>query len=148
MKNSKKGSIMPMVVIGLMMVSVIALIFLSAAVSGNTAYQTSADALNDRLVLDKIGYTFVQAEGDTVRARYQNTVSEIEKCMEVNTDISFVGSNQNELTKFNVLLSYDNELLIVKSEGGDVLLTVIVETEDETHERRVKVWTYGAYAAK
>ena len=45
MKNSKKGSVMPIVIIGLMMVSVIAFIFLSAVLYGNTAYQTSADEL-------------------------------------------------------------------------------------------------------
>ena len=34
MKNSKKGSVMPIVIIGLMMVSVIAFIFLSAVLYG------------------------------------------------------------------------------------------------------------------
>ena len=50
MKNSKKGSVMPIVIIGLMMVSVIAFIFLSAVLYGNTAYQTSADELDEKLI--------------------------------------------------------------------------------------------------
>ena len=139
MKNRKKGSIMPMVVIGLMMVSVIALIFLSAAVSGNTAYQTSADALDERLELDNIGQKFKKSE---------NYSDAVKKLSNIN-NVSLVEEDGHTPTKYNVILSYDNKMLIVKAEDmKDVLLTVIVETEDETHERRVKVWTYGAYAAK
>ena len=60
MKNSKKGSVMPIVIIGLMMVSVIAFIFLSAVLYGNTAYQTSADELDEKLILDEIGNKFLK----------------------------------------------------------------------------------------
>lgn len=61
MKTSKKGSVMPIVVIGLMMVSVIAFIFLSAVLYGNTAYQTSYDELDEKLILDEIGNKFLKS---------------------------------------------------------------------------------------
>lgn len=140
MKNRKKGSVMPIVVIGLMMVSVIAFIFLSAALHGNTAYQTSSDELDEKLMLNEIGNYFLKSgeEYQDFFEKYSNHSGE---------NVGAVPADVSGYTpkKYNVVISYDRTTLIVKDETmTETLLTVIVG-EEEDGARFVRVWTYGAY---
>lgn len=140
MRNSKKGSVMPIVIIGLMMVSVIAFIFLSAALYGNTAYQTSADELDEKLMLDELGNKFLKSGKD-----YTDFIEEYSA--HSGSNVGAVPSDTSDYSpkKYNVIVSYDKTTLIVKDKTlTETLLTLIVgEKEDGT--RFIRVWTYGAY---
>lgn len=140
MKNSKKGSVMPIVVIGLMMVSVIAFIFLSAVLYGNTAYQTSADELDEKLILDEIGNKFLKGgrEYGEILEEYNHLLGET------------VGAVPYEDTDYspkayNVIVSYDKTTLIVKDKTMTQTLLTVVVGENEDGSRFIRVWTYGAY---
>jgi len=140
MKNSKKGSVMPIVIIGLMMVSVIAFIFLSAALYGNTAYQTSADELDEKLMLDEIGNKFLKSGKE-----YGDFIKEYSEHSGIN--VGAVPSDASDYTpkSYNVIVSYDKTTLIVKDETMRETLFTLIVGEKEDGNRFVKVWTYGAY---
>ena len=140
MRSRKKGSVMPMVIIGLTVVTVIAFLLLSAVLYGNAAYRSSAAALDERLLLDEIGERFVRSES------YADSVAAFEDFHE---DVGVISANGSEVQtkKYNVLISFDNKMLIVRDESMTTLFTVVVMQTVESGEsvRRVSVWTYGAY---
>lgn len=141
MKNRKKGSVMPIVVIGLMMVSVIAFIFLSAVLYGNTAYQTSADELDEKLILDEIGNKFLKSgrEYGDILEEYNHLLGETVGAVPADAT-----DHYNPKT-YNVIVSYDKTTLIVKDKTMTQTLLTVVVGENEDGSRFVSVWTYGAY---
>ena len=140
MKNSKKGSVMPIVIIGLMMVSVIAFIFLSAVLYGNTEYQTSADELDEKLILDEIGNKFLKGGKE-----YADFIEEYSKHSGENVGAVPYEDTDYSPKAYNVIVSYDKTTLIVKDKTMTQTLLTVVVGENEDGSRFVRVWTYGAY---
>ncbi len=139
MKSSKKGSVLPIVVVGLMMVSVIAFIFLSAALYGNTAYEASSDELDEKLMLDEIGSRFLRIDSDDDYQTVLDALTWGEHVGAVPSDGEYIPKS------YNIVVSYDKMTLIVKDESMTETLFTIVAGEKANGERYAKVWVYGAY---